>query len=77
MFTCVNYPAIMEEGDSERNLMHERFDRLLDYSWLVVEHGLKMRPDNLQHQHIMFPVHALHLEMIQESENAIGSRMRL
>jgi hypothetical protein len=65
----------MEERGSERDLMRERFDRLLDYGWLVVEHGLKMRPNNLQHQHVMFPVYALYLEMIQESEDAIRSRV--
>ena len=54
----------MEERGSERDLMNERFDHLLDYSWVVIEHGFKMRPNNLRYQHVMFSVYALHLEMI-------------
>jgi len=37
--------------------------------------GLEGRPNNGQHQHVVFSVHAFHLEMIQESEDVIGSRM--
>ena len=71
----MNDPTIVEEGYSERDLMHEGFNRLLDYGLFFVEHGFKVRPNYLQHQHIVFSVCALHLEMIQESEDAIGSRM--
>ena len=75
LLTRMNDPAIMEERRSEHNLMHEGFDRLLDHGRFFVEHGLKVRPNDLQHQHIMFPVCALHLKMVQESEDAIGSRV--
>jgi hypothetical protein len=71
----VNYPAIMEERGSERDLMNERFNRLLDRGRLLLEHRFKMRSNNLQHQDIMFPVCALNPEMIQESENSLRPRM--
>jgi len=65
----------VEERDSERDLMHERFDHLLDYGRVFLEHLLKMRPNNLQHQHVMFSILALYLKMIQRGEDPIGSRM--
>jgi len=65
----------MEERGSERDLMGERFDRLLDYGWVVVEHGFKMRPNNLRHQYVMFSVYALHPEMVQEGEDVSRSGM--
>lgn len=34
-----------------------------------------MRPDNLQHRHVVFYVWALYLKMIQESEDMTRSRM--
>ena len=71
----MDHPAIMEERGSECDLTRERFDRLLDYGRFVVEHGLEMRPNNLQHQHVVFSVYPLYLEMIQESEDMIRSRM--
>lgn len=74
--TCVNYPAIMEERRSKCDLMRERFDRLLDNGWILVEHVFKMRSNNWQHQHVVFSVHALYLEIIQQSEDTIRSRMR-
>ena len=72
----MNYPAVMEERNSKRDLVHERFDLLLDDGRLVVEHGLKMGPGNLQNQHVVFPVHALHLEMIQKGKDTFRSGMR-
>ena len=71
----MNYPEVVEERDSERDLTRERFNRLVNHGWLFVEHILKMRSNNLQHQHVMFSVWALYLKMIQESEDMIGSRM--
>jgi len=56
--------------------MRERFNHLLDYGWLVVEHGLKMRSNDLQHQHVMFPVYTLNLEMVQEREDVVRSWVR-
>ena len=56
--------------------MYDRFDRLLNYSWLLVGHVLEMRPNNWQHQYVVFSVHALDLKMVQESEDTIRSRMR-
>ena len=71
----MNHPAIVEERSSECDLMRERFNRLLDYRWLVVKHGLEMRSNDLQHQHVVFSVYPLYLEMIQESEDMVRSRM--
>jgi len=65
----------MEERDSKRDLVHERFDLLLDDGRLVVKHGLKMGPGNLQNQHVVFPIRALHLEMIQKGEDTVRSGM--
>ena len=73
--TCVNYPAIVEERDSERDLMRKRFNRLAKCGWFFVEHIVKSGPHDLKHQHVMFSVWALHLEMVQGSEDTIGSRM--
>jgi len=72
----MNYPAVMEESDSKHDLVHERFDLLLDDGRLIVKHGLKMGPSNLQNQHVVFPVRALHLEMIQKGEDTVRSWMR-
>ena len=66
----------MEERGSECDLMHERFDRPLDYGWFVIEHGLEMRSNNWQHQDVVLSVYALYLEMVQESEDVIKSGMR-
>jgi len=41
-----------------------------------VEHGLKMRPNDLQHQHVMFSIYTLDLEMVQEREDVIRSWVR-
>ena len=71
----MNDPTIVEEGGSERDLMHKGFDRLLDNGCFVIEHGLKVRSDDLQHQHIMFSICTLYLKVVQESEDAIGSGM--
>ena len=70
----MNDPAIMEERDSKSDLMRERFNLLGDYG-LFFKDVLKMRPDNLRHQHVVFSIWALYFKMIQESEDAIGSRM--
>jgi len=75
LLTRVNDPAIVEKGGSESDLTHEGFNRLLYYGWFFVEHGLKVRPNDLQHQHIVFSVCALHLKMVQEGEDAIRSGM--
>ena len=66
---------MMEKRSSERDLMNERFHRLLDHSRLLAEHILKVRPNDLQHQYVMFPVRALDSEMIQETEDPFGSGM--
>ena len=73
--TRMNDPAMVEEGGSERDSVREGFNSSLDYCRFFVEHGLKVRPNDLRHQHLMFSVGALHLEMVQESKNVIGSRM--
>ena len=65
----------MEERGSKRNLVHERSDLLLDDGRLIVKHGFKMGPGNLQNQHIVFPVRALHLETIQKGEDTVRSGM--
>jgi len=70
----MNDPTIVEERGSECNLADEGYNRLLDRDWFFVEHRLKVRSNNLQYQHIMLSVCAPHLEMIQESEDMIGSR---
>ena len=57
----MNYPAIMEERGSKHNLVHERFERLSDYGWLeALEHDLERRPDNIQHQYVVFSVYPLY-----------------
>ena len=66
---------MVEERSSECDLMNERFHRLLDHSRLLTEHSLEVRPNDLQHQHVMFPIWALDSKMIQKSEDAFGSRM--
>ena len=66
----------MEERGSECDLMHERFGRLLDYGWFLVGHVFKMRPNDLRHQYVVLSVHALYLEVVQESEDVIRSEMR-
>ena len=66
---------MVEERGSERDLMNERFDRLLDRGWLLLEHRSEIRPDNLQHQYVVFPICASDSEVIQESENALRPRM--
>ena len=65
----------MEERGSERNLTRERFERLLNSSFPAVEHVLERGPNNFQHQHVVFSVYPFYLEMIQEREDTIGSRM--
>jgi hypothetical protein len=78
--TSMNYPATVEERESKPNLIHEGSGLLLGYGWLVfehvVEHVLEIRPSDLKYQHIMFPVRALHLEIIQGTEDTVISRMR-
>ena len=59
----------MEERDSECDLVHEIFDRLSDCGGFVVEHVLKMRSNNFQHQHFMLSVRAFYLETMQETED--------
>ena len=71
----MNYPAVMEERGSEYDLMCERFGRLLDYGWFLVGHVFKMRSNDLRHQYVVLSVHALYLEMVQESEDVIRSWM--
>jgi len=51
--------------------MSERLDILLHRGLVAVEHIFQMRPNNLEHQHVMFSVWALHPEMVQEGEDAI------
>ena len=53
--------------------MNERFHRLLDHSRLLAEHSLEVRPNELQHQYVMFSVRALDSKMVQKSEDASGS----
>jgi hypothetical protein len=65
----------MEERSAESDLMDERFNRLLDNGRIIVEHGLKMRSNDLQHQYIVLPVRALDSEMIQESDDVFGPWM--
>ena len=71
----MDYPAIVEERSSEYDLMSERFGRLLDYGWFPVGHVFKVRPNDLRHQYVVLSVHALYLEMVQESEDMIKSGM--
>ena len=66
---------IVVEGDSERNLAYEGFDRILDCTRIPVEHVPKMGSDNREHQHLMFPVYSAHREMVQEGENVFRSRV--
>ena len=60
---------------SNRNNRNMRFDCLLDYDWFFIKHDRKLWSNNLQHQHVVFSIHALHLKMIQESEDVARSRM--
>jgi len=55
--------------------MSERLDILLHRGLVTVEHIFQMRPNNLEHQHVVFSVWALHPEMVQEGEDAIRSGM--
>ena len=71
----MNHPTIVKERDRECDLVHETPDHLLDWSWVVVEYGLEMGSNYFQHQNVMFSVYPLHLEMIQEGEDAIRPRM--
>ena len=71
----MNDPTIVEERGPERDLVYEGFDRLLDCGLFFVKHGLKVGSNDLQHQHVVFSICSLHLEMVQESEDAIRSRM--
>jgi len=73
--TCVNYPAIVEERDSKRDLMSERFNRVVNYVWVIAVHRHKLRPNNFKHQHVMFSVWTVHIEVVQGSEDVIGSGM--
>ena len=57
----MNDPTVVEERGSERDLMGERFNRLMYYAWFIVEYGRKMRSSNLQHQHFVFRVWVLYL----------------
>jgi len=70
----MNDPTIVEERGTKRNLAHEGYNRLLDRDWFFVEHGFKVRSNDLQYQHVVFSVCALHPEMVQESEDTIRSR---
>jgi len=72
----MNHPAIVEERDSEGDLMSEWFNHPADYGWVIAVHVRKLRPNNLEHQHLMFSVWALYLEVVRGSEDAIGSGMR-
>jgi len=65
----------VEERGPERDLVDEGFYRPLDHSRVVVEHGRKMRPNNLRHQHVVLSVHTLHSEMVRESEDVVRSGM--
>ena len=46
------------------------------YARLLVEHGINARSNDLQYQYIVFSVRAMHSEVIQESDDAFGSRVR-
>ena len=72
----MNDPAVVEERDSERDLIHERFDHPAHYELVIIIHVRKPRPNDFEHQHVVFSVWALHLEVVQKSEDAIGSGMR-
>ena len=65
----MDYPAIVEEGGSERNLTQEGFDGLIDLVLVLFQHDPEMRANNREHQHIVFPVHSMHCEIIQESDD--------
>ena len=67
----MDYPAIVEERDSERDLVHERLNRRADYGWVVAVHGLELRPNDSKHQYIVFSVWALYLKNVQRSEDTI------
>ena len=71
----MNYPVIVEERDSERDLTCKRSNLLADYVRVFIVHLLKVRPEYLQHQHVMFSVWALYLKMVQGCEDAVESRM--
>jgi len=66
---------MLEERDSERDLMRESFNRPADYSSLFVKHILKMRPNNLKRQYVVFSVWAVYPETIQGGEDVIGPRV--
>ena len=66
---------LVEEGDSERDLVYEGFDRISDCTRIPVEHVFEMGSDNREHQHLMFPVYSPHCEMVQEGENVFRSRV--
>ena len=65
----------MEERNSKRDLMSERFNRPADYGWIILVHGGKLRPHDFKHQYVMFSVWAMYFKMIQGSEDVVRSGM--
>ena len=55
---------MMEERDSERNLVDYGFDGLLHYARLLVEHGINVRSNDFQYQCVVFSVCAMHSKVI-------------
>jgi len=71
----MNHPAIVEERDSKRDLMSERFNRPTDCGRIIVVHCGKLRPHDFERQYVMFSVWVMYFKMIQGSEDVIGSGM--
>jgi len=56
--------------------MSERFNRVENNVWVIAVHRHKLRPNNFKNHHVMFSVWAVHLEVVQGSEDVIRSGMR-
>jgi len=71
----VHHPAIVEERDSEGDLISERFNCPAGYVWAIAVQERKLRPNDFKHQYDMFSVWPVYLELAQGSEDVIGSRV--
>ena len=66
---------IVEERNSKRDLTCERSNLPFDDVRFFPVQILKVRPEYLEYQHVVFSIWAMYLKMIQGSDDTIGSRM--
>ena len=70
--TCVDHPAIMEEGDSEYDLTYKGFDRLSG-TMAEHEHPPEMRTNDREHQYVVHPVRSTNSKLVQERKDIFSS----